>query len=65
MMPSTYPGRCMRGRSPVSVSDSADARKPLQGTALAIDSDVRGRLGNFGLKLAPVGAVKSDARNRE
>lgn len=55
----------MRVRSPVSVSDPADARKPLQGTALAIDSGVRGLLGNFGLKLAPVGAVKFDARNRE
>lgn len=55
----------MRGRSPVSVSDPADARKPLQGTALAIDSDVRGLLGNSGLKLGPVGAVKFDARNRE
>jgi len=41
------------------------ARKLLQGKALAIESDIRGLLRNFGLKVGVVGAVRFEARIHE
>lgn len=41
------------------------ARKLLQEKAIAIENDIRGLLGNFGLKVGPVGVVKFAARIRE
>ena len=40
-------------------------RKLLQSKAIAIDNDLRGTLGNFGLKVGVVGTVKFEARIKE
>ena len=40
-------------------------RKLLQSKAIAIESDLRGTLRNFGLKVGMVGTVKFEARIKE
>ena len=40
-------------------------RKLLQSKAIAIENDLRGTLGNFGLKVGMVGTVKFEARIKE